>query len=148
MVPGMEHVRPPVGMMDNADGVAVFWMRVPVQAPAPLDVAVVRSPEDTDGREDRDKNPGVEDPGVEPVPGSAGVQPFQGEEPRKHEHQPSEPAMTCRPVFRGRAGRMGNVVTTPQRSPRGSTRASVRRAIGCGFHARRQGGRPRPPLAR
>ena len=124
MVQRIEELGAPVGVMDEADRMPMVRMRVPVQTPAPSDVAVVRSPEDADGGEDAQEDPGVEDTGVEPVSGAAGVQPFQGEDPREHEHQPTGPSLTCTSGFRRGAERLATVITTPQRSTRG-TRARV-----------------------
>jgi hypothetical protein len=101
MMPGMEEVGPAVGMMDDADRMPMVRMRVPVQSPAPLNVAVVRSPEDADAGDDRHQDPGIEDTGVEPVAGAAGVQPLPGKETGKYEHQATRPVVGW------------NVVTTP-----------------------------------
>jgi hypothetical protein len=48
-------------MVEPADRMTVVGMRVPIQTPAPLDVAVVCSPEDADSREDAEQDACVED---------------------------------------------------------------------------------------
>ena len=73
MVAGTEELGPAFGMMYEADRMPMIRMRVPVQTPTPLDVAVVRPPVDADAREDPNKDPCIEDTGVKPVSGAARV---------------------------------------------------------------------------
>ena len=80
MVHGVKELSAPVGMMGPADRMVVLGMRVPVQTPTPVDVAVVRPPVDADAGDDREQDPCIENTGVEPVPGAARVEPLQGEE--------------------------------------------------------------------
>ena len=80
MVPGTKELGSALGMMYEADRMPVIGVGVPVQTPTPVDVAVMRPPEDTDTREDPDEDPGIENARVEPVPGAARVEPLQGEE--------------------------------------------------------------------
>jgi len=83
MVAGIEELGPAIGVMHEADRMTVLGVRVPVEAPTPLDVAIVSSPEDADAREDPQQDPCIEDTGVEPVAGAARVQPFCWEEARE-----------------------------------------------------------------
>src|SRR5262249_54294450 len=85
MVPGMEELGPTLGMMDEADRMPVIRMGVPVQAPTPADVAVVRPAQDADPGEDSHQDPSIEDTGVKPVSGAAGMEPLPGEEPCEQE---------------------------------------------------------------
>jgi hypothetical protein len=48
MMAGMEELGMTIGMMCAADRMVMVRMRVPVQTPTSLDVAVVRSPVDAD----------------------------------------------------------------------------------------------------
>ena len=101
-----------------------MWM--PVETPTPVDVAVVRPPEDTDAREDADEDPGIEDARVEPVPRPTWVQPCPRKETRKQGHQATKTSR--REVAPGAVGRMrsssteGNgadiVTTQPTIAPR------------------------------
>ena len=73
MVSRVEEIGAAIGMMEATNGMPMVRMRVPVQTPTPLDVAVVRPPVDPDAREDPCQDPCVEDTGVEPVSGAARV---------------------------------------------------------------------------
>jgi len=74
MVASMQKVGAAVGVMRAADLMAVLRMRVPVQTPTAIDVAVVGTPIDAGAREDPEQDSRIEDSGVKPVPRPAGVQ--------------------------------------------------------------------------
>jgi len=116
VVPGVEELSAAVRMMRTADRMVMVRMGVPVQSPAPGDVAIVRPPVDADARKNPEQDPGIEHTGVEPVPRAAGVHPLVWEETRKQER--------CHDV--------------PHDRPGGTDVASVECPIGYGFHARRQ----------
>ena len=82
MVASMQKLSAAVGMMYAADLMVMLWMRVPVQTPTPIHVAVVGPPIDADAREDREQDPCIEDAGVKPVPRPAGVQQLPRKEAR------------------------------------------------------------------
>jgi hypothetical protein len=77
MVSPVEEISAAIGMMKAADRVVMRRMRVPVQAPTPVDVAVVRPPVHAHAGEDPQQDPDIEDARVEPVPRTAGVQPLR-----------------------------------------------------------------------
>src|SRR5262249_31576833 len=87
MMPGLEELGPAFGMMYEADRMPVTRMRVPVQTPTLLDVAVVLPPVNADAREDPHQDPRIEDARVKPVTGAARVQPFPPEQPREQERR-------------------------------------------------------------
>jgi hypothetical protein len=86
VVAGMKELGPALGMMDGADRMPMIRVRVPVQTPTPLDVAVVFAPVDADAGEDPHQDPCIEDARVKPVSGAARVQPLPREEPGEQEH--------------------------------------------------------------
>jgi len=87
MVPPVEELSAAIGMMEAADRMLMRRMRMPVQTPAPVDVAVVRPPVHADARDDPEQDPDIEDAGIEPVPRAAGVQPLKRKEAREEIHQ-------------------------------------------------------------
>ena len=86
-------------MMCAADRMVVLRMRVPVQTPTPVDVAIVRPPVDADAGKNRHQDPCIENAGVEPIPGAAGVHPRPWKETRKQGHQ-ATPSVRCEVVLR------------------------------------------------
>ena len=126
MVHGVKELSAPVGMMGPGDRMVVLGMRVPVQTPTPVDVAVVRPPVDADAGDDREQDPCIENTGVEPVPRPTWVQPCPRKETRKQGHQATKTSR--REVAPGAVGRMrsssteGNgadiVTTQPTIAPR------------------------------
>jgi len=125
MVSCVKELSPAKGMMDEADGMPMVRMRVPVQAPTPADVAVVRPPVDPDAGENRHQDSCIENAGVEPVPRAAGVQPFPRKETGEQGHQATR-SITCAVVpdvlgskqSNSAGGKGPKLVTTPPTIPR------------------------------
>jgi len=103
MVPSEEELSPAIGMVDEADGMPMVRMRVPVQTPASADVAVVRPPVDADAGENRHQDSCIEDAGVEPIPRAARVQPLPRKQTRKKGHRSTARSITC-PSHQGQDG--------------------------------------------
>ena len=100
MVARVEELSAAVGMVRAAHRMIVLRMRVPVQTPTPVDVAIVRPPVDADAREDAQQDPCIEDAGIEPVPRAAGVQPLVRKEPRKKEEHQANSCSAARCALR------------------------------------------------
>jgi hypothetical protein len=120
MVSRVEELGAAVGVMCAADLMVVFRMRVPVETPTSVDVAVVRPPVDAHAREDPEQDPCIENAGVEPVSRPARVQPCPREETREKGHQTRKGP---------------KVIKTPQPSPVSRGHASVKCLIDCGLFA-------------
>jgi hypothetical protein len=120
MVAGVKELRAPVGTMCATDLMVVLRMRVPVQTPTPIDVAVVRPPVHPDAGDDRQQYPCIENAGVEPVPRAARVQPRPRKKTREQGHQATNTS-TCVVVpdalatmqFNSAGGKGPNIVTAP-----------------------------------
>src|SRR5262249_48689017 len=85
MMAGPEELGAALGMMHNANRMPMIRMRVPIQTPTVLDVAIVLPPVDAYTRGDPHHDPRIEDTRVKPVTGTARVQPLPPEQPSEQE---------------------------------------------------------------
>jgi hypothetical protein len=113
MMAGPEERGPAFGMMHDADRMPVIRMRVPVQTPTVLDVAVVLSPVDADARGDPQQEPGIEDARVKPVTGAARVQPLPPEQTCEQERCGHSARVALPPDAIGRPAPADDVTVLP-----------------------------------